>query len=137
MKKSTIIVLAILIAAAMGACSFSVSTASLKNLQMASQVDSNNKAVTVTDSFTTDTPMIYATGNVNNAPEGTVIEALWVYLDSDPVIDIDSVEMELDDSYVDFIFSLSRPDNGWPTGKYEVKLSIDGVYKESLYFTVR
>ena len=136
MKKSAIIVLAILITAAIAACSFSVTTARILNLKMASQVDGNNKAINVTDTFENDTPVIYATGTVDSAPGGTVIEALWVYVESDPPIDIDSVEMTINDSDVDFAFSLSKPDNGWPSGKYEVRFSIDGVYKESLYFTV-
>ena len=136
MKKTAIFVLVIFIAVSIAACSFSVSTASLKNLQMASQVDGSNKAVNVTDTFENDTPVIYATGTVDSAPGGTVIEALWVYVESAPPIDIDSVEMTINDSDVDFVFSLSKPDNGWPSGKYEVRFSIDGVYKESLYFTV-
>ena len=119
-------------------CSVRFTTANYSNIQMASEIDdSNNKPINTTTIFDVTAPMLYVTGTLNNAPDGTVIKAEWLYIDNDPVISIDSVELEIKDVTTDFYFSLSKPNNDWPTGKYEVKLYIDDEYKQSVNFEVK
>ncbi len=113
----------------------SVSTANFKDLQSASTINDDNTPKDVTNIFNPDSPIIYITGIVKNAPDGTDIMATWIYSESDFVI----AEISLDLTHINenFKFSLSRPDNGFPEGKYEVKLWIGEKYKESVYFTVQ
>ena len=118
----------------LSACSFT--TANFTDLKMASEVDKQNLPVTITSTFTTTSPIIYVTGIIKNAPEGTVIKSEWYYLETEDPIFIDDVEYEVNDVTTAFDFSLSKPTAGWPAGSYEVKLYIDGTYKSSLSFKV-
>ncbi|MFP4457501.1 MAG: stalk domain-containing protein [Clostridia bacterium] len=105
--------------------------ANYKNLAMARLED--GEAV-YTDTFSTDTPYIYATGMLYNASGVTKLKSEWYYLEKEEFID--SVEVETEESNAEFYFSLSMPDTGWPKGFYEVRLFIDGEYQESLEFKV-
>ena len=118
-------------------CSFSVTTANLQNIQTASQIDSNNKPVTVTGVFGTTAPYIYLTGAINNAPQGTKVRADWIYTEAEPDISIDSAVLTTVIANDSFSFNLSKPTNNWPVGKYEVKLYIDDKYSKSAYFEVK
>ncbi len=118
-------------------CSFSFTTANFKNIQVASQVDDDNKPTALKSVFAPTDPMVYVTGSINNAPDGTVIKAEWIYLGTTPQTDIDSVTLDIESATTLFQFSLSKPDAGWPAGKYEVKLSIDDKYTQSAFFEVK
>ena len=138
MKKIPLISFVLFLIIVINACSFSITTANFTNIQVATQVDSSNRPIKTTNVLATDSEMIYVTGTLKNAPEGTVIKALWIYhTESDESIDIDSASLDIKDSTTDFSFSLSIPDSGWPIGKYEVKLFIDEKYKQSVYFEVK
>lgn len=127
----------IVFALLLASCSFSATTANFQDLQMASEIDeATSKPITAADVFATDSPIIYLTGSINNAVSDTIIKAEWVYTEEDPAISITSYELELEDIDTDFFFSLSMPDNGWPTGSYEIKLYIDGEYDQSVAFKV-
>ena len=135
-KKTYISLLCLGLIVVLAACSFSVTTANYSNLAMAGDVDENNGPIGVTTTFAVDSPLVYVTGLLKNAPEGTVITAEWYYLESDPVVFIDGASYESVDTTTTFNFSLSKPTAGWPLGGYEVKLYIDDVYKETLAFKV-
>jgi hypothetical protein len=118
----------------LSACSFT--TANFTNLQMASELDKQNNPVTITSTFTTSSPIIYATGIIKNAPQKTVIKSEWYYLETEDVTFIDEISYEVTEVTTVFYFSFSKPTSGWPLGNYEVKLYIDGVYKSTLSFKV-
>ncbi len=131
--------LLLLVAVAMMAsgCSGSVTTANFQDMVMASEVDEDtNSAVTVQEVFAVGDPVIYAVGRLENAPEGTVAKASWIYLDLDPEYLIDEAEITAEEINSSVVFSLSRPDNGWPVGDYRVDLYIDGELEESIPFSV-
>lgn len=137
MKKLKSLGVVIAVALLFASCSASFTTANFKNLQMASEVDeATNQPLTKTDTFHADSPMIYLTGSIANAVVGSKIKAEWLYVEGTSPVDIDSTELELKEINTDFAFSLSKPDKGWPAGKYEVKLSIGDEYKQSVPFTV-
>jgi hypothetical protein len=107
----------------------------LTEATMASEIDPNTqKAVTKTDRFQTDTAVIYATALLIDAPKDTKITATWVYADDKTEIASVDVLSTQTSQYVSF--SLSRPDNGFPAGEYQVELVIDGKTAETLWFTV-
>ncbi len=136
-SRAIVIIAVCVITMALCACTISVTTANLQNVQTASQVDSSNKPVNVTSSFTTTAPYIYVTGVAANAPEGTKIRADWIYTETDPDTSIDSVTLSTTEISTSFKFSLSKPTNNWPKGKYEVKLYIDDKYVQSAAFEVK
>lgn len=113
-----------------------LTTANFTELTMASEVDANQKPVVKTNTFSTDTPVIYVTGTLNNAPEGTVVVTSWYYLENDSYLFIDGVSMGFVDSSTDFSFSLSRPTTGWPVGDYKVELIIDEAKTSTITFKV-
>ena len=133
MKKIISVSMMILLALAVSSCSFT--TANLADLTMASSVQ-DNLPVDVTDVFTTTSPVIYAAGTLKNAPEGTEITGEWYYLDTSPETYIDSSTLTAVDTNTSFTFSLSIPDNGWPTGDYEIRFFIDDKPSSTLSFTV-
>lgn len=136
MKKikvfSSFVVL-VLIAVILSSCSFT--TANFSNLAMSTGVD-GFKPVNVTTKFTTTTPAFYVTGEINNAPDDTVISAVWYYLDADADYMIDQSQYQVEGTNNSFYFSLSIPDNGWPVGTYRVDLYIDDAVDQSIFFTV-
>jgi len=133
MKKLISVSLIVLLALVISSCSFT--TANLADLTMASAVQ-DNLPVTVTNVFTTTSPVIYATGTLKNAPEGTEITGEWYYLETDPETYIDSSTLTSVDMNTSFTFSLSIPNNGWPTGDYEIRFFIDDQPSSTLSFTV-
>jgi hypothetical protein len=137
MKKVFVLGMSVILILSLCACSFSFSSAKLENLATASEInDKTYKPVNPTSSFTAETPKIYLTGSLSNAPDGTEIKAKWMYLDDDPAVEIDSATYEAKDSDTDFQFNLSIPDDGWPIGKYEVKLYINDKIDKAVKFEV-
>ncbi len=142
-KKGWIVVLiigcvllsALIIAVILGGGSCSVTTARLTEPAMASKIDPDTmEPVIKTDEFKSDTPVIYATALLKNAPEDTKITSTWIYLEDDT--EIASVDVLSTETSQAVSFSLSRPDNGFPAGQYKVELAIDGELVETLRFTV-
>ena len=123
MKKAATVWLFVAVFILMAGCSFT--TANLSDVKIASEIDSDLKPVTPADRFAADAPMIYVTGTLNNAPEGTKIKIEWVYVETEPHTLIDVIELETQEITSDFESHLSKPDNGWPVGQYEVRLYID------------
>ncbi len=110
-------------------------TANLKDIKTASAIDQNSfLPIGETNSFEPNSPIIYVTTTVKNSPLDTEVMAIWYYLDSN--IEIGSSAAITNESTQNIQFSLSRPDNGFPIGQYEVKLHIDKKYVESAKFKV-
>ncbi len=107
----------------------------LSNSTMASEVDDvTYEVVTACDTFAVDTPVIYLITQLRTAPKGTNITAEWWYVDQE--IFIDSATLESTEVNQTLMFSLSRPDKGWPTGAYQVKLYLNDEEVETVDFTV-
>jgi hypothetical protein len=137
LKKIILFGVGIILVLSLCACSFSVSTANFKNLIMASEINEETfEPISATKSFTPTTPIIFLTGTIKNAPDGTVVKAEWLYVEDDSAVEIDSWEKEFENSTSDFQCNLSIPDNGWPTGKYEIKMYINDKYETTVDFRV-
>ena len=136
---TAIIVVAIaailIVIAVLNGGSFSLTTANINNTVVSGGVDATGKPLNATNTFATNSPVVYVTVTVKNAPESTKVRALWIYTDSD--IEITSYEILTEDSTQTINFSLTKPTNGFPQGKYEVQFFIDDTYKKSAYFTVQ
>ncbi len=102
---------------------------------MALEVDEETfEVIVASDVFKTDTPIIYLVAQVEDAPEGTQVRAEWYYLDEEIFIDDITVEPEYQNQPM--LFSLGRPDTGWPIGKYQASLYLNEEKATIVFFTV-
>ncbi len=111
-------------------CSGEVSftTASLSDATMALGVDEDARPINPTDEFDVDTPEIFCSVKLSNAPHDTEITSEWVYLQGEADVTdhvIDTYTLVTDGSR-HLTFSIERPDNGWPVGDYRLVLYVDG-----------
>jgi len=146
MSNRALLVRVLLLAALVSAmplagCSGEVSytSAKLSEAAMCLGVDGDAKPVNPTSAFAVNTPEIFCSVKLSNAPADTEIGSEWVYVRGelsgyDNTV-IDTLVLPADGTQY-LQFSLPRPDGGWPTGEYKLKLYIDGKEKVSLPFTV-
>lgn len=126
-----ILTLSILLLAA-SACSFSVSTADIKNLEMARDPDGNEPAVTFSPQNT-----FYAVMDLKNAPDDTSVKAAWIAVaveGADPNTLIRETEITTGSSPI--YFELSN-ENLWPRGAYQVKIYLNEEIFKTLDFRVQ
>lgn len=84
--------------------------------------------INITDRFNPDTPEINAVVTVADGQSGSIIKGVWISIDAINVPDYEIAAKELtltSNGQSTMHFSLSRPDNGWPTGNYKLDLYID------------
>ncbi|HOR85463.1 MAG TPA: zinc-ribbon domain-containing protein [Bacillota bacterium] len=130
-----IIVLLIAMAIANGG-EISYSTAKLSEAVMASEVDPvTMKPVAKTDTFSAQTPVIYAAVLVRNAPDDTKISTKWTYIPENYeiiMLDFNTTEAS---QYV--AFHVSKPDQGFPLGEYKVEFFLNDEPADVLNFSVK
>lgn len=143
-KKSSRILLALwvlVLLLGVGSCQGEVSftTAHFSEATMALGVDADNKPVDPTTVFSIDTPEIFCSAKLSNAPDDTEISSSWLYVKGE-MADLTNYEIgnyTLTTGGTQYIqFSLTQPDNGWPRGEYKLILTIDGKEAETLEFSV-
>jgi len=112
-----------------------VSTAGLSDAAMATAINEETKApTTAASTFAPETPAIFATVKLSNAPADTRVKATFHYLEGgDRQITEDEVKAG-GTRYVSF--TLSPPDNGWPAGQYETRFELNGKEAMRLPFNV-
>ena len=134
---ATLILVALPITGCSGEVSFT--TASLSEATMALGTDADAKPINPTDTFQVDTPEIFCSVKLSNAPSDTEITSEWVYIEGElegydnHVIDTYTLVTD-GDRYL--TFSMERPDDGWPVGTYELVLYVDGKDETSVGFSV-
>ncbi len=104
--------------------SCSVTSAKLTDVKMCESIEGNTCGTDVT-SFTKDTPIIYCSCVLKNAPDATKVKFSWYYLEGKEQL-IDDVELSspASGSNHQMQSSLSKPNNGWPAGSYKVVIQI-------------
>jgi hypothetical protein len=82
-------------------------------------------------SFDANSPQIVVSCELKNPPTDTKVEFTWNYL-SNGITKIDAVTLSSGEHIgtVNMHSSLSRPNNGWPSGDYEVVIKILDTEKE-------
>jgi len=136
LKFSLIIFVVLLILALLNGGQIGFTTAGLNDVNTATKIDpATNLPTGITATFTPNAPAVYTTFRISNAPPGTRVKSEWFYLENGQKIDAAEIEAtELDQNAS---FHLSRPNNGFPRGQYEVKLYIDDEYNQSANFEIR
>jgi hypothetical protein len=94
-----------------------------------------------TTTFVADAPKVYATFKTKGAKEGDKIRGAWI---ADDVGDaapagtkIDEKTLNAEGDTEDGVFSLSKPTNGWPVGKYHLEIYVNDELATKLQFTIK
>jgi hypothetical protein len=107
----------------------------LSDPTMASAIDSFTMEPTaVTDTFSTNDQVIYATVLLSNAPKNTKVAAKWEC--RDPYTLIDTVDINSTETSQYIAFSLASQGFGFPAGEYCCSLFLNDVFYKTLYYTV-
>jgi hypothetical protein len=119
----------------------SFTTARLSEMTMAASIDETTaQPIEKTDTFSVDTPQIFVSVKVSNAPSETDVTTEWIYVGGEVAdlenytIDTASVEVE-GTRYI--YFYRPMPEAGWPKGDYKVVFSIDDKEQGSVPFKVQ
>lgn len=104
------------------------------------------------DTFTKDTSTIYIIWKSNQLKQGQKIKSVWIAEDTHniapPNYKIDEAQLTLDEGLAGSIishlpgnvwngkFTLSKPNNGWPAGKYHTDIYVDDALVKTVNFTI-
>jgi len=93
-----------------------------------------------TDSFGTSAPKIYVHASMVDIPNGAKMTGTWIAVDTNGVAPanykIDSSDLTAGTIVNTVNFSMTKPNAGWPAGKYRVDLLIDGKPAGAANFTI-
>ena len=94
-----------------------------------------------TTTFSADAAKVYAAFKTKGAKDGDKIRGVWI---ADDVGDaapkgakIDEKTLNAEGDTEDGEFSLSKPTNGWPIGKYHVEIYVNDELVTKLNFTIK
>lgn len=96
-------------------------------------IGADKKIIDATDQFT-PTETIYASVETHGASTGAVLMARWTY-EGDQLVD-EATENIAPTGPATTEFHVAKPD-GWPEGRYEVEILLDGVSVVTKPFTVK
>ena len=100
-------------------------------------VDGDTKPATT---FASDVPKLYAFFRTKGTAKGGKLRGAWIAEDvgdaAPPNTKIDEATITGDEDNFHGAFSLSKPDNGWPVGKYQVEIYADGALVTTVKFTI-
>ncbi len=108
----------------LSSCNFEFTTANVKDIKICESL-SGSLCNSDNSVLSTNIPEIYISCKLKNAPDNTKVTFTWKYLE-EPQVVIDEVTLNSENkgTSLNLHSSLSRPNNGWPTGKYAVEISI-------------
>lgn len=93
-----------------------------------------------TTTFAPDTPQIFGSALLSNAPARTEVSSEWIYVQGEAagvvnyLIDTWATAAE-GTGYISF--SITQPGTGWPTGDYQLVLYLDGEEAATVSFKVQ
>ena len=131
------VVLAIPLAGCAGGVGFPASstTPSLSQATTCTSVNpQTGEPIEPTTTFAPDTPQIFGSAKLSNAPAGTEIKSEWIYVQEDLLVDTWSTSAE-GTQYLSS--SITRPGSSWPTGDYKLVLYLNGKEAATVSFKVQ
>lgn len=92
------------------------------------------------DSFSTETSKIYLRWKTDFFNNGRMLRCIWIAEDVGDAAPkdyhVDEASFILDQSHPSGLFTLSKPKNGWPAGKYRAELYVGDKLVETVSFTI-
>ncbi|HKY04845.1 MAG TPA: hypothetical protein VJQ56_08145 [Blastocatellia bacterium] len=129
MKRKTIVTLFLLMAtAAVSACEFSYSSASIADATLAKDVSADKEPIGPTNTFATDVPVIHCVVRLANAPADTRVRAVWSIVNvpgeqpNRKIVESDVDNAGSGKNIIDFTFT---PNQGLPPGEYKVDIHLN------------
>ncbi len=137
LRRKSVLALA---AVSIWACCASLASAEITGAVLAKDVKGTPfQAVDPTTSFPVNQPVIHLLVSVANLPAETKLKTVWVAVDVGAAAPANT---KIDESEVRATgdatahFSLSKPTNGWPPGKYKADIYVNDNLDRSVYFTI-
>jgi hypothetical protein len=94
-----------------------------------------------TDTFAPTAAKIFVNVDLEDVSAGTKLTSKWIAVDTNGVAPpnylIDSADFITKPEMDSAVFSLSKPNNGFPVGSYRVEVYINGELAQSAKFTVK
>ena len=94
-----------------------------------------------TTTFAADTPKIFALFKTKGLQDGDKLRGVWI---AEDVGDVAPKETKIDEKSIkaegdtdDGVFSLSKPTNGWPVGKYRLEIYVGDELTKTGKFTIK
>ena len=95
-----------------------------------------NSVIGIMQAFNPDTPMIYASVELINPKKSDIIQVKWNFIgNKEEILPVNSSEFN-DLGSKTVLLSIKSPVTGWPTGKYEMQIFVNGIKNSSLNFYV-
>lgn len=103
---------------------------------------SNAKDADVTETtLPANSTAIYLSADIDDVSSGSKITVSWIAIDTNDVAPanykIDEVSFDIGSLENHVNSSLSKPNAGFPVGKYEAVLSVDGKVMETVDFSIK
>jgi hypothetical protein len=99
-------------------------TTSLAAVRVCAKVDADGVCPADTEELPAAADTIHATAVLQNAPPDTAVTVSWRYLEAEGGFDIDAATFVARERLLALHGVLTRPDHGWPPGRYEVVLAV-------------
>lgn len=109
-------------------------TTVIEKIEVGTQYSIDGRIIDPSDKFPTETGEIKVSVYISGAKNGQLVSAVW-FLGGQSIAD-PMINNVLKDGDIISSFYITPPNNGWPTGKYKVVISIDNgtLTKEASYF---
>jgi hypothetical protein len=92
------------------------------------------------NAFSTETPKIYLRWHGESLSPGAKIRCVWIAEDVGKAAPadyhVDEASLTADDARASGTFTLSKPKNDWPEGKYRAEIFVGTELTETLPFTI-
>ncbi len=105
----------------------------IKNIKLSDKIDANKRAINPGNSFNPRTAEINAVIEFSGSTDSDFIVS-WIYKNWDQTIL--SEKFNFTDKGGIGVVSITKPNNGWPTGSYSVKIEMGSKVIRELAFTV-
>lgn len=104
-------------------------------------ISSAKGAETSEDTFAPDTAKIFVSADLtDDIKSGSTITVSWIAVDTagaaPPNYKIDEVSFDIKTNENQVDSSITRPNNGWPIGTYNITFSVDGKPMETSDFSI-
>lgn len=132
MKKFFLFLLFVIVAIVVLSFFFDLDSTHVEEVKICSQIV-GNQCPSDEPVFEVNTPQIVVSCKLGNPAPDSKVEFAWYYK-TDGEVKIDAVILSSGDHIgtLEMHSSLSRPNNGWPAGDYEVVIKIMDTEKEPI-----
>lgn len=95
-----------------------------------------NSAIGIMQAFNPDTPLIFASVELINAKKSDKIQVIWNFIgNKGEIIPVNTSKFNIFGSKT-ILLLIKSPVTGWPTGKYEMCVLVNGIKNSSLKFYI-